>query len=41
MVYPFISENIPHKLKLREGGGAPHWIAIKNAKPLFQEISKK
>jgi len=40
MVYPVISENIPPKLKLREGGGPPHWIAIKNAKMLFQEILK-
>jgi len=41
MVYLVISENIPPKLKLKEGGGAPHWIAIKNAKNAFSGNIKK
>jgi len=41
MVYPFISENIPPKLKLREERGTPPWVAIKNAKNAFSGNIKK
>jgi hypothetical protein len=41
MVYPVISEYFPLKLKLEEGGGAPPWVAIKNAKNALSENIKK